>query len=179
MKPDERSPHDTLDQHIKEVLRHSVHNLLPQTADPDNLIAPHAWRDSNYIGTHGGKVVVWRGWRANLAPVDPRYRTLYVDVVDNVLPLPERQRLFGNDFARAIAGLPRFVVMFTLGFPLDVRENITAQGFVPREMSRVLHACLVTGVEQFLGKPVPHWSQQGAQLLKLQSELGKPGNRKT
>lgn len=174
MKPDARSSHDALDQHIKEVLHHAIHNLLPQTADPDTLIAPHVWRDSDYVGTHGGKVVVWRVWRANLAPVDPRYRTLYVDVVDNVLTHPERQHLFGADFAREIATLPRFVVMFTLGFPLDAREHITAQGFIPRELTRVLHACVVTGIEEFLVNPVPHWSDQGAQLLKLQSQLGKP-----
>jgi hypothetical protein len=158
-----------LEQHTQEILRQTIRTLLPETADPDLLIAQHIWRDSKYVGTHHGKVVVWRGWRATLAAVDERYRTLYIDVVDNVLPVAERQRLFGEAFSRAVAGMPQFVVLFALNFPLQAEADIQAQGFVPRRLTRVLHACVVASVDQFLTTPAKEWAEQASRLLKLQS----------
>jgi hypothetical protein len=158
-----------IEHHIKAVLWETIYNLLPETADPDALIAQHIWRDSNYVGTHHGKVVVWRGWRANLAAADERYRTLYIDVVDNVLPVVERQQLFGETFSRAVAGLPQFVVLFALNFPLQAEADIQAQGFVPRRLTRVLHACLVADADEFLARPVAQWAEEAARLLQLQS----------
>lgn len=162
------------DNQIIEVLQQTVRVLLPNFPDPNALIAPHVWRDSNYVGTHNGKVVVWRGWRARLDGVsNGRYRTLYIDKVDNVLPLSERQRLFGESFSRAIAGMPQFVVMFTLGFPLHAEEDIVANGFVPRYLSRVLHACWPVDVDVFLATPATQWVEQGIHLLELQSRWAK------
>ena len=160
---------EQLEQHIQEVLRQTIRKLLPETADPDSLIAQHIWRDSNYVGTHNDKVVVWRGWRANLTTVDERYRTLYIDVVDNVLPIAERQRLFGEAFSRAVAGMPQFVVLFALNFPLDAEADIQAQGFVPRRLTRILHACIVADIDQFLLTSAEEWAGQASHLLKLQS----------
>ncbi len=162
------------DQHIKEVLQQTIRVLMPNFPDPNALIAPHIWRDSNYIGTHNGKVAVWRGWRAKLDGVsNGRYHTLYIDKVDNVLPLPERQRLFGEPFSRAIAGISQFVVMFTLGFPLHAEVDIAANGFVPRYLIRVLHACQPVDVDEFLAAPAAQWAEQGARLLELQSQWAK------
>ena len=160
---------EQLEQHIQEVLRQTIRKLLPETAEPDSLIAQHIWRDSNYVGTHQGKVVVWRGWRTKLADVDERYRTLYIDMVDNVLPIVERQQLFGEAFSRAVAGMPQFVVLFALNFPLEAEADIQAQGFVPRRLTRVLHACLVTDADEFLARPVALWAEEAAHLLRLQS----------
>lgn len=163
-----------IEQSIKGVLRHVTKTLLLGSLDPAYVNAPHIWRDSSYLGLHNGKVVVWRGWRARLDEVsDGRYRTLYIDKVDNVLPLPERQRLFGEPFSRAIAGMPQFVVMFTLGFPLHAEEDIIANGFVPRYLRRVLHACLPVEVDAFLAAPAAQWAEQGVRLLELQSQWAK------
>ncbi len=127
---------------IRETLEQAMRFLLPNSSDLNALIAPGPWRDSSYLGTHNGKVVAWRGWRAKLDTVtDGRYRTLYIDKVDNVLPLPERQRLFGEPSSQAIAGVPQFVVMFTLGFPFRAKADIIANGCVPRYLKRVLYAC--------------------------------------
>ena len=162
------------DQHIKEVLQQTIRVLIPNSPDPNALIAPHVWRDSNYVGTHDGKVVVWRGWRARLDGIsNGRYRTLYIDKVDNVLPLPERQRLFGEPFSRAIAGMHQFVVMFTLGFPFHAEGDIIVNGFVPRYLSRVLHACWPVDVDVFQAAPATQWVEQGIHLLELQSRWAK------
>jgi hypothetical protein len=158
------------DHHVREALQQTIHTLLRNFSDPDTLIAPHIWRDSDYLGIHNGKVVVWRGWRAKLETVsDGRYRTLYIDKVDNVLPTTERQRLFGKAFSQAVAGLPQFVVLFVLDFPLHAEDEIIGHGFVPRRLSRVLHACLIMGVDDFLATPITQLAGQAAQLLQLQS----------
>jgi hypothetical protein len=161
-----------INQHVRVVLQKTIHNLLSDIDDSESLIARHVWRDSNYVGVHAGKVVAWRGWRAKLDTVDGRYRTLYIDLVDNALPPTERQRLFGEPFSRAVAGLPRFVVLFTLGFPLHAENDIIAHGFVPRRLSRVLHACLPLDVNAFLAAPARQWAERAVRLLELQSRWG-------
>lgn len=160
-----------VEQSIKAVLAHVTRTLLPEISDPAPVIAQHIWRDSNYVGAHNGKVVVWRGWRAKLdGASDGRYRTLYIDLVDNILPIPERQRLFGEAFSGAIAGLPQFIVLFALNFPLQAETDILAHGFVPRQLRRVLHACLVADVDHFLSTPATQWAKHAARLLELQSK---------
>ena len=166
-----------LDDQIKYVLRETISILLPHCLQPESLIAEHIWRDRTYVGEAEGKVVVWRGWRANLADVDPSYRTLYIDVVDNLLPVEEQQRLFGDAFATAIAPMDRFVVMFALDFPLEAEKAIEDAGFVPRRLSRVLHACIIAGPEQFLSQPALMWAIMTARLLVLQSQLSKRSRR--
>ncbi len=166
-----------IDDQIKGVLHETACILLPLFPQPDSLIAEHIWRDRGYVGEAGGKVVAWRGWRAKLADVDSRYRTLYIDVVDNILPDEERERLFGDAFASAIAGMDRFVVMFALDFPLEAEEAIEEAGFVPRRLSRVLHACIIAGPEQFLSQPALMWATMTARLLVLQSQLSKRSHR--
>lgn len=162
---------DTLDQHIKEVLTETIRILFPINVDPNQLIKPHVWRDKKYVGQQNNKIVVWKGWSANLVAVDFRYRAVFVDVVENVLPVQERVHLFGEDFSAAIAGLSRFVVMFVLDFPLETIESIKEQGFVPRIMNRVLHACTIASVEEFVNLSVLHWTAKVARLVVLQRIL--------
>src|SRR5439155_14710952 len=84
-------------QKIKEVLEETGRILFPLNKDISNLIKAHTWRDRKYVGEHNGRVVVWQGYSINFVAVDFRYRALFIDVVDNVLPHQERVRLFGQD----------------------------------------------------------------------------------
>jgi hypothetical protein len=98
-------------------------------------------------------------------------------VVDNLLPPEDRERLFGDAFASAIAAMDRFVVMFALDFPLGAEEAIEEAGFVPRRLSRVLHACIIASPEQFLNQSALMWANMTARLLVLQSQLSKRSRR--
>lgn len=156
-----------INQHIKAVLQKTAQALLPDTAVPNTFIGEHIWRDSDYVGIHNGKVAVWRGWRLRLPAVKAKDQILYIDVVDNVLPLPERQRLFGQTFAQAIKGLGEFVVMYVTGFPRSAYAEIVGQGFTPRELPRALHACAVIELDEFLKKSVEELSITALALLTL------------
>lgn len=98
-------------------------------------------------------------------------------MVDNLLPVEEQERLFGDAFATAIAGMDRFVVLFALDFPLEAKEAIEEAGFVPRRLSQVLHACIIASPEQFLSQPALMWANMIARLLVLQSQLSKRSRR--
>lgn len=156
-----------INQHIKAVLQQTAQALLPDTAVPDTFIGEHIWRDSDYVGTHNGKVAVWRGWRLRLPTVRPKDQIFYMDVVDNVLPLSERQRLFGLAFAQAIHGFGEFVVMYVTGFPRSTYAEIVGQGFTPRELPRALHACVVIEPDGFLKKSIEELSVTALALLTL------------
>lgn len=160
-----------LDQQMTSVLAETIKILFPLDVDPSNLIKPHVWRDRRYVGEKDGRVLAWRGWSANLVEVDFRYRAIFFDVVDNLLPGEERVRLFGADFAHAVSDAPRFVVMFVLDFPTDSVEVIKDQGFVPRTLSRAAHACIIAGIEEFLDSPILYWAAKVARLVMLQRVL--------
>lgn len=163
-----------LEQQIKAVLNQTIQVLLPDVVDPDALTAQHVWRDSNYVGTHNGKVAVWRGWRIRLPIQEAKDNILYIDVADNVLPLTERQRLFGAEFAQAVSDLAAFVVMYTTRFPLNTHADIVEHGFTPRELSRALHACTIMDADIFLQKPVAELTETAVSLLRLQRSFAKP-----
>ena len=158
---------EQIDRQIKAVLHQVSQNVLPDTAVPDTFIGEHVWRDSDYAGTDNGKVAVWRGWRLRLPAVKAKEQILYIDVVDNVFPLPERQRLFGPTFAQAIHGFGEFVVMYVTGFPRSTYAVIVGQGFTPRELPRALHACVVIEPDEFLKKSIEELSVTALALLTL------------
>jgi hypothetical protein len=160
-----------IEQHIKSVLRETIKILFPLYADTDGLIKRHAWRNKKYLGEHMGKVVAWQGWSANLVAVDFRYRAIFIDVVDNVLPTSERIRLFGDDFANAINHMQQFVVMFVLDFPVGAVGEIKKQGFIPRTMSRSIHACVIAEPHDFILHSPIYWAAQVVKLVILQRFL--------
>jgi hypothetical protein len=160
-----------MEQQITPTLCATVRYLFPDAPAPEALVKRHVWRDEKYVGEHEGRIVAWRGQSVNFAELDPRYRTVYIDVVENVLPRSERVQLFGPDFAAAIAGMACFVVIFVLDFSLDSVPAIKALGFTPRVLTRVAHACKVVGVQAFLTSPPSHWAAQAAKLLMMQRLL--------
>lgn len=160
-----------LDGRIQDVLAEAISILFPAEFDPRELIKRHVWRDRAYVGMHDGKVVSWRGWSANLVTYDSHYRAVFVDVVDNVLPVWQRIELFGEDFALAIEGLPQLVVLFVLDFPVDSMPQIRRQGFVPRLLTRSVHACVVAGLDEFFEQPILYWAAKIVKLVLFQRVL--------
>jgi hypothetical protein len=75
-----------MNDHIKQILSEAIKILFPLDVDPGSLIKPHMWRDRKYVGEFNGKVVPWQGWSANLNSVDFRYRAIFADVVENMIP---------------------------------------------------------------------------------------------
>lgn len=158
--------------YMRQVLAETIKILFPVSVDPEEIIIPHVWRNRRYLGEYRKKVSIWHGWSANLGVLSNQYGTFYVDVADNVLPCSERIRLFGGDFAEAISGLPRYVVMFALDFPLSTTGILRSAGFTPRKMSeRRFHACVVTSSDEFINRPILAWAALGARLMNLQKEL--------
>lgn len=153
-----------IDRRIPEVICEAISILFPAELDASSLIKRHVWRDRRYVGEHKGRPVSWRGWSANLVTLDSHYRAVFVDVVDNVLPIEEGIRLFGEEFAAAIDGLDRYVVLFVLDFPIDAVPQICQQGFIPRQLTRSVHACAVASTGDFLDQPPLYWA---AKLVKL------------
>jgi hypothetical protein len=160
-----------LENHMAEVLFEATRTLFPLASNPRGLIKGHVWRDRRYVGEFAGKVNVWRGFSVNLVQVDFRYRAIFLDIVENVLPVKERYRLFGADFTEYTLQYDRFVVMFVLDFPLDSESEIIAQGFIPRRMTKGLHACVIAGPEEFLSQTASHWAAKIVRLVLLQRVL--------
>lgn len=161
----------TFDATAKATLNQLIMMLFPAQAAPERFIIEHIWRDRRYVGEYDDKVAVWRGWSANLHHIDPAYRTVFIDAVPNRLAPSQREKLFGASFANAIAELDHFVVAFVLDFPKDAHDTILAEGFMPRVMSRVLHACIVVDAEKFLTQSTRHWATETARLVHLQQRL--------
>lgn len=159
-----------LEQKMRNVVEETVRILFP-TRLAEAQIRRHRWWDTKYVGSKDGKAASWEGWSTNLAEVDSRYRAVFVDAVDNVLPEAERVALFGHDFAQAIRDMSRFVVMFVLDFPLEAVGAILDQAFVPRIMKRSAHACVVVSVDEFLSQPTLYWAAKAARLVMLQRFL--------
>jgi hypothetical protein len=163
----------SFDEQARNVLFEAIKTLFPLQINPNTLIKQHAWRDRKYVGELNGRVVSWRGWSANLSSLDFRYRAIFVDRVPNVLPMEERIRLFGWHFARAISKYEEFVVLFVLDFPVDTYETILAEGFTPRLMSQVAHACILTEPGEFVTLSAHHWASQVVRLVMLQRILSR------
>lgn len=161
----------SLEQYMAAVLHEATRTLFPLASNPHSLVKIHTWRDRRYVGEAGDRVVAWKGRSANLVELDFRYRTIFIDLVQNVLPLAERYRLFGPTFTESTASYDQFVVLFVLDFPLESEADIIAQGFVPRRMSRALHACVVAHPEEFLSQSVEHWTAKVVRLVLLQRVL--------
>ena len=162
---------DELNSRLADVLSDSIRTLFPLTPDPRKLVKKHVWRDRKYVGEVDGKVATWRGTSANLVELDFRYRAIFMDVVENNLPVWERYRLFGPVFAEHTLKYDRFVVMFVLDFPPGSEGEIIAQGFVPRRMNRTLHACVIVHPDEFLAQSVSHWTAKIVGLVLLQRVL--------
>lgn len=163
------------DVHAQLVLNEVARRLLPDLADPSRTVSSHVWRDSAYVGKAKGRVITWRGWRTRLDRVPSPFYTLYLDKVDNSLPVEERMALFGPAFSEAIDGHEAYVVMFVTRLSPKMRSEIENAGFVPREMPHGLHACTVKGLSTFLDEPVATWANEGVALLELQRRLlGEP-----
>lgn len=161
----------TLERHMAEVLHEAIRAVFPLVPNPRSLIKRHRWRDRKYVGEVNGKVATWEGLSANLVHFDSRYRAIFLDLVQNELPVEERTRLFGPVFTEYTLKHSEFVVMFVLDFPIDSEAEIIAQGFVPRRMNRVLHACVVAHPDEFLSQSVLHWTAQVVRLVLLQRVL--------
>jgi hypothetical protein len=168
---DNESEDQLLIDRLGQLLSQTIKTLFPLNVEPEKLVKPHVWRDRGYVGEHADKIVAWRGVSANLVKVDFRYRAVYGDIVDNLLPVEKRIELFGEPFASAIADMARFVVLFVLDFPLDAEETIVEQGYVPRRMNRILHACELIDSREFLSTPVEHWVGRLVRLVMLQRLL--------
>lgn len=157
---------------MRQVLFETIKILFPVSVDPDEIIIQHVWRDRDYLGEHDGKVPVWRGWSANLHRLDPAYRTLYIDIGENVHPIPRRVAIFGEEFAKAIADKPLFVIMFVVDCPSKAKDLLIRESFVPRRINdQIIHACVVARPEDFLNHPVLVLAAVGAKLVNLQKEL--------
>ncbi len=157
-----------LEQHMADVLYETIRTLFPLVPNSPALIKKHSWRDRRYVGEVNGKLITWRGLSANLVQIDFRYRAVFIDLVQNVLPLEERYRLFGPAFAEGTLAYDQFVVLFVLDFPPESEADIIAQSFVPRRMSRSIHACVVAHPEEFLSQSVEHWTAKVVRLVLLQ-----------
>lgn len=98
---------------------------------------------------------------------------IYIDVVDNVLPLEDRIRLFGSHFAANTLGIESFVVLFVLDFPVSSESHILKHGYTPRQMlsGKVLHACKIVSVEDFLSADPQVWIGHFLKMIILQRFL--------
>jgi hypothetical protein len=158
---------------MHHVLTEVVRSVFPLTANPDQHIAEHVWRDRNYVGEINGRVAAWKGFRVNLRKIDFRYRGTYIDLVDNSLPLDEQIRLFGPAFVDATRDYHQYVVLFVLDFPKTAEKHIQEHGFIPRRMptGKILHACKIVGVDEFLSTDHRVWISHFLQLIILQRFL--------
>jgi hypothetical protein len=162
--------------YMRQVVYETIKILFPVSVDPDEIIIPHVWRDRDYLNEYEGKVPIWRGWSVNLKRLDPEFRTLYVDIGENVLPVPQRIETFGEDFAEAIEDKSQFIVIFIVDCPFRAKELLNKEGFVARRINdNIVHACIVASPEEFLTQPTLVWAAMGVKLVNMQKELSKSG----
>jgi hypothetical protein len=161
----------SIDTHIKQSLLEAGEILFPNNGIVENLIKAHVWRDSDYVGSANGIVNSWKGWSLNLSLLDIRYRTVYVDVVENMLSTADKLRLFGQEFADAIPNTDRFVVILVTDFPLNTIDEIRQHGFIPRTLSRAIHPTVVISEDEFLQTPAFYWAAKVTKLITLQRIL--------
>lgn len=159
------------DKQAQLVLFEAIRALFPLGANPSEIIKRHSWRDRRYVGEMNARVVSWNGWSANLSTIDPRYRTLYIDSVPNVFSMDERTTLFGYHFAESVEKFDNFVVQFVLDFPPEAHQIILNEGFIPRPLTRSVHACIISDIRDFTSVSSHHWALQLVRLANLQVNL--------
>lgn len=166
-----------IDTHMKDSLREAIGILFPLANSSDSLISRHNWRTRKVLGEVDGSTVIWRGWSASIAEIKNAYRTLYIDYVPNVLPVEERYRLFGNEFAEAIHALENFVTMFVTSFRPYHQPIIRSSGFVCRAIGPNRHACKIVEPNDFVSQSAFFWAGYMAKLANLQIAAHEIGLR--
>lgn len=131
-------------------LHHALTIIFPSEFQPNTVIKPHHWGNPDYVGDIDGTAVWWNGWSANLSDINRRYRTIYIDHVENALPEAVRTQVFGKEFADAIRNVPSFVAMYVGGFASNQKAKVEADGFTVRSMGRNIHPRLVVSTETLL-----------------------------
>jgi hypothetical protein len=154
-----------------DVMVHTVRRLFPTDVDPATVVKKHVWRNANYVGMVGGSVQVWQGWSANLRPFGADYRTLYVDYVENVLPVVERQRLYGTVFSDAIEGMTDFVFLFVTSVGVHFQQAVIKRGFTPRYVGDAIHLGMLRSGNGFLEVLTDEWVAQAIDLIAFQHTL--------
>lgn len=114
------------------------------------LVRPHSWRDVRYVGVStSGTVSAWRGQILNFSKILPRYNCAYIDYVTNDLPVEERIRLLGDDFAQEIFGLDEYVVAHSSHNHVRSADDVKRKGFTPRLTARGFHVCMIYSLPIF------------------------------
>lgn len=161
--------------HVQDKMRLSLHHglriIFPSEFEPNTVIKPHNWGNPDYVGAIEGTAVWWIGWSANLSDINQRYRTIYIDHVENVLPEAIRVSVFGEQFADAIRNTPSFVVMYVSGFAANQKAKVEADGFNTRSMGKNLHPCFVVPTDTFLKSTELHWAALIARLIIYQAQV--------
>jgi hypothetical protein len=163
---------------LKDVLLHAAGLLYLQTptAVLDQLVKVHRWRNRRYVGEAGGSVLAWSGFSINLAHLEPAGKAIYGDHVACPLPSRERQRLFGEQFARAIEDMPEFAVLFNCDVPVAHAGLVQERGFIPRPMGRKCHIGVIYGCEDLLAAPIEVLGSRVVALVQLQQALLASGS---
>lgn len=157
-------PEDVSDR-MRQVLEGSVESIVPSSKI---LVKKHVWRNPDYVGMSDNKVAVWQGWSANLAKLDPHYKTLYIDYVGTVPSTIETERLFGAVFSAAIATIQPFIFFFVTACPLAKQREVISHGFTFRQINNIIHPGTVIGLEAFFATALEDWAIIGKELLYLQ-----------
>lgn len=164
-----------LNKKMRLSLYHALQIIFPSEFEIDKIIKRHRWGNPNYVGKLDGKPVWWNGWSANLSTIDPRYRTVYIDHVENVLPVAVRIKIFGEEFTEEISNKPSFVVVHVGGFSASLKAKVEADGFIARSMGKNIHACFITSAKIFASNTELHWAAMIARLINYQLHvIGNP-----
>jgi hypothetical protein len=133
-----------------------------------NLVKRHVWRNPDYVGMAGNKVAVWEGWSANLAKVDPRFKSIYIDYAENGNSLIVNEALFGSAFAHRIQQIQPFIFLFVTSCREKDSMHFIERGFTYRQINAVIHPGVLTGVPELFSTSIEMWSAIGSELLYLQ-----------
>lgn len=159
---------EAISKRMRKVLEGSVENIVPGSKI---LVKKHVWRNPDYVGMSSNKVAVWQGWSANLAKLDSRYKTLYIDYVDTVGSKTENEQLFGAVFSSAIATIQPFIFLFVTACPLAKQSEVISQGYTFRQINNIIHPGMVIDLESFLVTNLEDWAKIGKELLYLQHRI--------
>jgi hypothetical protein len=163
---------EVVDTHMRRVLQLVTEAIKPGSS---YLVKRHVWRNIDYVGSDDGKIVEWRGWSANLRKVDARYKTIYIDYVENLLGPSERLRLFGELFTTLLENKSRFIFLYVTSCSFSDCNRVTAEGFVYRRINEVIHPGIILEIKSFLDNPASNWTEYGMRLLNLQHHLTSGG----
>jgi len=167
---------EAVNTHMREALIEAVRILFPIRVDPCVLVKSHLWGNRTYVGEINARVVVWRGWSANLSVLDDSYRVVYINFVDNILPIEDRQHLFGDQFATRVQGMASFVVVYVAGLNHGVSDIVEKSGYTVRLIGQKAHVCLITSVDDLLCQAPLFWVSHIARLANLQRDLLSASN---